>query len=955
MKVVLILAILLPVSLLTSQELTVIPYKPQNGTLLSGANAILQDDQGWMWFTSGYEVVRYDGHEFVVYPPKHGHQMDFCFNLLQVRDEIWVVADPYLMYVDGDSLAIHRHAPLPASITSSLHHGHQHFLLADGGLWKLVNDTFEEYLRHPSLQFHHDESLIPYSDSILLAPIFNKALAVFDLAENSVGIINLPVNDISLSRTGDILLLIHEIGIAKLLQLKYTAGKWQYAIDMLHGFNEPKAEYLEMDHQGQCWVGVFEKFLLRIDAADHHVRYTETDGLPGLWFYDMRLDREGNLWIGFNSGVAKIPSTTLTRFTRDQGLLSNHIAFVMQPAESTAILVGTYNGVNMVSPHGIDVVQLNQVPLMCTHMISVSETCYFINGFDLFTGTFDARDHAMRKVNKLATLPAKPLHLDADSKGHVFIATDAGLYRWDGKMPDALPVPKEHYHCALIDEHDNLWAGSFTGQLQWYTADPLTGKYTANAHAQALLSRFPDLKQIRSILPASPGIVYVGTRYNGLYRMTYDKKGLLGIDAFGVEEGLQSNSIWGLSCDSTGMIWIATAKGLQSLNPRTGGFRDQGAANGIYHAAHVFADRTDQIWVASHPGISLLHRAQQPGIPFDASISHLHVNGSSVPLAKDLSIRSYSHKQNQFSFTFSSNTFRNEQAVRYQYRLQRNGKGEWSLLTPGHTTHYPALRPGNYTFAVRAQNQDGQWSSHDDAYSFTINPPFWQTPWFVSLVFILFTAALYSLYRYRVQQILKLQLIRNNISKDLHDDIGASLSNIHILTSLAQRNIHEPSQAVNYLEQAGEDIHRISESLSDIVWNINPQHDELEPLLSRMKRYAADMLEGHQIEAHIRFPEVAQNTPIAMEKRRDFLLIFKEAIHNLIRHSKASAASIEILDHKDSLSLIIRDNGIGFDQDIQSEGNGLKNMRLRARQMNADLHIRSKAGEGTTVQLDMEL
>jgi signal transduction histidine kinase len=626
----------------------------------------------------------------------------------------------------------------------------------------------------------------------------------------------------------------------------------------------------------------------------------------------------------------------------------------MQPSQREFILVGTYNGVNAVSPYAISALHADGAPLMCTHMIESFGDLYFINDNILFKGYLDKDDPYIIHISKRVNLPSKALFLASDSKGNISIATDGGMYAWDGIRATRLLLPNEHFHCVMIDEHDQLWAGSFSNQLRLFTPDPITGMYKENDSAKKLISAYPDLKQIRSIIRSGPGTVFVGTRYNGLYRIAYNVSGIDTITAYGLPDGLQSKSIWGLSIDATGKLWIATAKGLQSMDLSSFEIHDHSQANDIHHAAHVFVDRADQVWVASHPGISQLHRQDSEAIPFETSLTALHVNGKLIGWQANEGVPAYSHTQNQFSFTFSSPTYRNEQAVSYQYRLQRNGKGDWSLPTAGHTAHYPALLPGEYTFAVRAQNMDGVWSSREATYVFSIAPPFWRTPGFIVAAIALLGLALYGIYRYRVQQILKVQQIRNNISKDLHDDIGASLSNIHILTSLAQRNIHMPAQAMHYLDQAGDDIQRISESLSDIVWNINPQHDDLEPLLSRMKRYAADMLEGNQIEAQISFPEVAQGTHIAMEQRRDFLLIFKEAIHNLIRHSKATMAWIQVTNQQDALSLVIRDNGIGFDHASRPEGNGLVNMRLRAEQMHAQLSISSRPGEGTTIRLDMK-
>jgi signal transduction histidine kinase len=206
----------------------------------------------------------------------------------------------------------------------------------------------------------------------------------------------------------------------------------------------------------------------------------------------------------------------------------------------------------------------------------------------------------------------------------------------------------------------------------------------------------------------------------------------------------------------------------------------------------------------------------------------------------------------------------------------------------------------------------------------------------------------------KLQQQEELLNIRNNISRNLHDDIGASLSNIGILNELAKRNADNKEKANAYLSKAGEDIQSISESLSDIVWNINPKYDELENLFIRMKRYGADMLDGKNIKGDFIFPEDAE-AKLNMEQRRDLYLIYKEAINNLVKYSGATEASIKIATSKNKLTMLINDNGKGFELEKVNTGNGLTNMKQRAAAFNGELNINSAVNKGTTIALEMLL
>jgi signal transduction histidine kinase len=165
----------------------------------------------------------------------------------------------------------------------------------------------------------------------------------------------------------------------------------------------------------------------------------------------------------------------------------------------------------------------------------------------------------------------------------------------------------------------------------------------------------------------------------------------------------------------------------------------------------------------------------------------------------------------------------------------------------------------------------------------------------------------------------------------------------------------QPDKSKEYLSKASDDIQRISESLSDIVWNINPRYDDLQNLFIRMKRYAADMLDGKNINGDFDFPVNAPNLSLSMTQRRDLYLIFKEAINNLTKYSEAKNAVVRVIAEERRIELLVKDDGKGFDRKTIQSGNGLQNMEQRAKAADSDISIFSKLGEGTTVKLEMRI
>jgi len=201
---------------------------------------------------------------------------------------------------------------------------------------------------------------------------------------------------------------------------------------------------------------------------------------------------------------------------------------------------------------------------------------------------------------------------------------------------------------------------------------------------------------------------------------------------------------------------------------------------------------------------------------------------------------------------------------------------------------------------------------------------------------------------YRTRQKLKLQTLRNKIASDLHDDVGSTLSSISIFSQMAQ----EQSKEVNpLLDTIGESSRKMLDAMADIVWTINPENDQFEKIILRMRSFAYELLGAKKIDFEFNADEEVTKMKLSMEVRKNLYLIFKEATNNLVKYSGANKATFNIKAEKDSLTMLISDNGKGFDQQQPSMGNGLKNMKKRAGEIGGQLLIDSWPGKGTEIQL----
>ena len=215
--------------------------------------------------------------------------------------------------------------------------------------------------------------------------------------------------------------------------------------------------------------------------------------------------------------------------------------------------------------------------------------------------------------------------------------------------------------------------------------------------------------------------------------------------------------------------------------------------------------------------------------------------------------------------------------------------------------------------------------------SFHILPPVWQRPWFVAIASVVVVGLGVLLYRYRVAQLVAVERVRTRIATDLHDDIGASLSQIAILSELARGDADTEAETGNTLGRIATTSRELVDAMGDIVWAINPKRDRVGDLLQRMRHFASDTFTGRNINFTFRAPDAGRDLPLAADVRREVLLIFKEAVNNIARHARCHRADIDIRIERDALVLQVADDGQGLPPlSRREDGHGLLNMKERA-------------------------
>jgi two-component system sensor histidine kinase UhpB len=219
-----------------------------------------------------------------------------------------------------------------------------------------------------------------------------------------------------------------------------------------------------------------------------------------------------------------------------------------------------------------------------------------------------------------------------------------------------------------------------------------------------------------------------------------------------------------------------------------------------------------------------------------------------------------------------------------------------------------------------------------------------------------FVIAILLINRYRVlnrsKRLLEIEKVRNNIARDLHDDMGSALSSINILSQVAL--VEKNGNTQSYLQRIGDQSSRMMEDMSDMVWSINPRNDSMNQVLIRMREFASEIFEIKNIEYQFQENGMA-HVILNAEQRKNLFLIFKESINNAAKYSEASRVEISLHQQGQFLVMSIQDNGRGFDEKTIKAGNGLRNLRERAKEINGTLELQSAIGKGTEVVLKMPI
>jgi signal transduction histidine kinase len=450
-------------------------------------------------------------------------------------------------------------------------------------------------------------------------------------------------------------------------------------------------------------------------------------------------------------------------------------------------------------------------------------------------------------------------------------------------------------------------------------------------------------------------------RYEGLSVTTNPAAESVRFESLTMKSGLSSNIVSCLVEGKDGYVYAGTGRGIDRLDPASKHVEAVGPAS-VLSGAWVRSCTTDQrgrIWASTVYGVARIDAFVADPTTTAAPLYITRVETNGVPLGlPSLGLRDVGDVElppgtNSLHIRFSSPALRPERRVIYQYRVL-GLDDDWRVADESQAVEYGRVPVGRYRFEVRAVEPGSPDPLAQATVSVTALAPIWARPWVLAV--LVATLALLGLaaHRLRVRQVLALEHVRQQVALDLHDDIGSGLAEIAILSEVAKR---EPGKASAVIDDVGRLSRRLRESMADIVWAVDPRFDTLEDVAARIRETAFNLLESQRIALTTAVPEAAVLRGVRLDarSRRHLLLLAKELVTNVAKHSGATAVEITLAVERDRVLLVVNDNGHGFDtRSRRGNGHGLRSLGHRTASMGGTMDLQSSPA-GTSVRVSCPL
>lgn len=746
----------------------------------------------------------------------------------------------------------------------------------------------------------------------------------------------------------------------------------------LLGSASGRAMGVHEDQNGGIWFNHYGNGVFYITPSGRFERFTAQNGLPGdrvgAWFQD----RDGGIWLGVDrGGLVRLSTRHFQIIGQTEGMPVWPALSVCQDAGQT-VWIGTAGG-------GL--------------------ACY-------------KDGNLVRNAAGGAAAASFIFSIFPESNGDLWLSAGDGedLFQFHDGQIQRSPLGIHGVKSILVDRAGRLWVGTKI-DIRWYTETSRRGRIFAAADGVAdspvrALAEAPDgtvwsgaddgtlyrcetnrvqkfqprdamgARPIWSLLVDSDGTVWAGTFRGGLLRFRNGQ-----FTRFSTTNGLP-DIISQILEDQHGRLWLGTHQGICCVEKAALEACAEGKANTVDVIRHVGGLPTlvcsdgyqPACWRADDgrllfttvKGVVSVNPEKLAGtsLPPPVAIEDMLVDGQPVPLRHQKIVIPPGHEQ--FEFRFTALSFDAPEQSRFRYRIEGLDKG-WVEADTRRVADYGHLPPNNYRFQVIACNSDGVWNKTGATLDFTVLPYFYETRSFIVVMSLLILSGVglavrtiatrkYRQALARLEQQHAIEKDRARIAKDIHDDIGAGLTQITLLSELCRR---EPKQAGSQLERISDAARDLTRAMDEIVWAVDPQRDTLASLIDYISAYSEDFLRSAGIRCRMDFPAAVPAMQIDAELRYNLFLALKETLNNIVKHAQATEVWLRLNLTPGAFTLAVEDNGHGFEVNSGGKpavsierlnsGLGLPNLRRRLESIGGHCVMESSPGKGTRVEMTIHL
>ncbi len=951
----------------------------------NSVNGIAQTTDGYLWLGTTTGLARFDGIRFedfsptnYIAPPNRG-----TMAIINSRQGgLWLALDRGgVVYLDADATLAYT-AELPKIIPNGLAED------GDGGLWIAYRGGSVYRIKDKKVAQLTTSDGLPSGSDICALVADSKGELWFAKA-----------GQVGICRAGKLQTVRHFEPAPARLAAARAGGVWLcmgfrlFKIDEaghaqdLGEFHPERpgtmATCMLEDHEGAVWIGTSFDGVFRHDDSGFETIPTTHQEILGV-----TEDREGNIWIGtYGGGLDRVRRRVISLEGTDAGLPFAAVQSICEDSTGTMWCV-TQNGVlaRRIDRKWNAMLANENWPDDATCVAGDTNRAIWIG--TRLHGLYCWRDGKFVSWGDSKQIRGQTIHtLLVSRAGDLWIGeeTPHAIQRLHGGQLQTFDLPADSriVRAMAEDAAGNIWAGTSKGVLFRISGDRLND---VTPHPQELAS-------IRCLYTTPDGVLWIG--YAG-WGVGWLKGGRYG--EIRTEQGLHDNWISHILSDEHGSLWFGGNSGIfkvreqdledaaQKRTPKVRSIQF-GKGEGLPSLQATFGDSPDavrgrdgRLWIPMRTALAVVdpQKAIESTTAPRAILTQVAMDdrriawyGGELPLQNpsegavldlrqaDISLRlPPAHRRLQFEF--SAPSFTAPENVQFRYRLEGLDE-DWVEAGIRRVAEYSKLPAGNYVFRVTACNNEGVWDKTGAVLSLVVAPFFWQTLWFRIAALAVFTLAVIAAVRivsfrrlhqrlHVLEQQEALHRERARIAKDIHDDVGANLTQIALLGELAQQDSGEPDKAAERMGRISGTARLAIKSLDEIVWAVNPRNDTLAHLIDYAGQFAVDFLRAAGIRCRLDLPEQPPARELSTDLRHNLFLVIKEALNNVVKHAQASEVWLRATVTPAALEVVVEDNGGGFDKvPDDAVADGLRNMRQRMEDIGGECRIESAPGKGTKV------